>query len=516
MKKIIELDLSPSESNWDSEIRTLISAMIQVPVNEISAVKLLKRSLDARQKEIRIHHIVEVFINEVPEENPEYQFHYQNVSDKQRIIIVGAGPAGLFAALRLLELGVKPVIIERGKKVGDRKADIADINKKRIIDPDSNYCFGEGGAGTFSDGKLYTRSTKRGDVKRILYQLTHHGAIPDILVDTHPHIGTDKLPGIISQIRETILSNGGEIHFGRRVTDIIVHDGKAKGVTSGENIYEGEALILSTGHSSRDIYKILAKKKILIEPKPFAVGLRIEHPQQLIDSIQYHNAVRNPFLPAASYSLACQAGKKGVFSFCMCPGGSIVTASTKPKELVLNGMSNSLRNQPFANSGIVVTVDEKDFADIHGYPLSGINFQEELESKAFIAGGSDLTAPAQNMIDFVENKLSGKLNATSYYPGIANAPLQELLPGFIVTRLQEAFNIFGKKMKGYLTNEATLLGVETRTSSPVRIPRDSVTLEHLEIANLYPCGEGAGYAGGIISSAIDGQRCAESAAKKIH
>jgi len=515
MKKIIEIDLSPSESPWDTDIKTLVSAIILVPPEEITAIKLLKRSVDARQRDIRIHHTLEVFVNETPEENPLYKFHYKNVSECPRVIIVGAGPAGLFAALRLLELGLKPVIIERGKKVEERKSDIADINKKRIIDPDSNYCFGEGGAGTYSDGKLYTRSTKRGDVKRILHQFTEHGAVDDILVDAHPHIGTDKLPAIISKMRNTILNNGGEIHFGQRVTDIIIRDNQAKGVvTSNENKFEGEAVILATGHSSRDIYDVLLMNKILIEPKPFAVGVRIEHPQQLIDSIQYHSTERNQYLPAAAYSLACQAGNKGVFSFCMCPGGTIVTASTQPQELVLNGMSNSQRNQPFANSGLVVTVDEIDFMK-DADPLSGIRFQEQIERNAFIAGGSNLGAPAQRMMDFAENKISASLNSTSYFPGIVSTPLHELLPRFITTRLQEAFTVFGNKMKGYLTNEATLLGMETRTSSPIRITRDSETLEHKGVANFYPCGEGSGYAGGIVSSAIDGQRCAESVAKKI-
>ena len=517
MKKIITLSLNPQQSADSSLFKNIISEEINIPENEINGIKLLKRSIDARQKQIQIHHTFEIFVNEIPYKNKIYNLKYVNVLNCKQVIIVGAGPAGLFAALRFLELGIKPIIIDRGKKVEERKFDIAAINKDRIINTNSNYCFGEGGAGTYSDGKLYTRSTKRGDVNKILHIFNEHGASQDITIDSHPHIGTDKLPKIISNIRNTILNNGGEFHFEKKITDIIISDNKAKGVITNDKIkFEGEAVILATGHSARDIYEIFNSKNILIESKPFAVGVRIEHLQQQIDSIQYHSKDKNPYLPAATYNVACQSDGKGVFSFCMCPGGTIVNASTSPNELVLNGMSNSQRNLPFANSGMVVTVDENDFPEFknHG-ALAGLRFQEYIEQAAFKAGGSNYSAPAQRMIDFVENKISDKLNETSYFSGIISAPLHELLPSFITKRLQDAFRIFDNKMKDYLTNEATLLGVETRTSSPVRIPRDKNSLEHVQIKNLFPCGEGSGYAGGIVSSAIDGERCADAAAKII-
>ncbi|MFA4850957.1 MAG: NAD(P)/FAD-dependent oxidoreductase [Bacteroidales bacterium] len=522
MKLIVELSLTPQDAVSSLKYKSFISQKEKIAIENISGIRLLKRSIDARHRHILIHHTFEVFIDEPFIIPKPYDFCYKNVSSKPRVIIAGAGPSGLFAALRLIELGIKPVIIERGKSVNERKYDIVAINKKRIINPDSNYCFGEGGAGAFSDGKLYTRSTKRGDVNRILQIIHEHGASQNILVDSHPHIGTDKLPAIIASIRTTILDNGGEIHFNQRITDIIIRDGQAKGVkTLDGSIFEGSAVILATGHSARDIYNLLHAKNILIEQKSFAIGLRIEHPQQLIDSIQYHSKIKDPCLPAAIYSLACQSGEKGVFSFCMCPGGTIVTASTGQEELVLNGMSNSQRNLPFANSGIVVAVNEKDLAEsprvlggMNFGPLAGLKFQEKIEKAAFIAGGSNLSAPAQRMIDFTEKKLSANLNKTSYHPGIISFPLHEFLPSFICECMQEAFKMFNKKMKGYLTNEATLLGVETRTSSPVRILRNPVSLEHIQIKSLYPCGEGAGYAGGIVSSAIDGERCAESAVKK--
>jgi len=517
MKKIIEIDLSPFEVSENKDMKFLLSRKIHVPVSSITGVKLLKRSIDARKQNILIHQSFEVWLDEVPQEEQKYNFAYQDVSDKPRVIIVGAGPAGLFAALRLIELGLKPVVVERGKTVEERKFDITAINRKRLIDPDSNYCFGEGGAGTYSDGKLYTRSTKKGDVNRILHIFHLHGANQEILIDSHPHIGTDKLPQIIAKMRTSILDHGGELQFGQRISDIIIRDGKAIGVVTNENTkFEGEAVILATGHSAHDVYEMLSRNNILIEAKPFAVGVRVEHPQSLIDSIQYHSSQRDPNLPAATYTLTSQAGGRGVFSFCMCPGGTIVTASTSQEELVLNGMSNSQRNQPFANSGIVVTVDEKDFKPYEKFgPLAGLKFQEAIEKNAFLAGGSDLKAPAQKMTDFLNDKLSATLNETSYFPGVQSAPLHEILPKFITSCLKEAFGIFNKKMKGFVADEATLLGVETRTSSPVRIPRNNDSLEHTQIANLYPCGEGSGYAGGIVSSAIDGERCAELAARKL-
>jgi uncharacterized protein len=517
MKKIITLPLLPCEAADDKKFRLQLSQKINISENEIEAFRIIKRSIDARQRQVLIHHTVEVFIGEKPSAGKPYNFTYRNVSGKKQVIIVGAGPAGLFAALRFLELGIKPVILDRGKAVEDRRSDIAAINKQRIIDPDSNYCFGEGGAGTYSDGKLYTRSTKRGDVNKILQVFHAHGASEDILIDSHPHIGTDKLPKIIAAIRNTILNNGGEIHFGKRVTGFLLQNGKARGVvTSDDAQFPGESVILATGHSARDIYEMLHDKKILLEHKPFAVGVRIEHPQQHIDSIQYHSKLKDPFLPPAIYGLTCQSDGKGVFSFCMCPGGTIVTASTSPGELVLNGMSNSRRNQPFANSGIVVSTDEKDLDEFKAFGvLAGLKFQEDLERNAFTAGGSDYSAPAQCLNDFMENRISDRLNETSYFPGIKSVPLHETLPSFLTRRLQEAFPVFDKKMKGFLTNEATLLAVESRTSSPVRIPRDKDTLEHPQVPGLYPCGEGSGYAGGIVSSAIDGENCAQASAKKI-
>jgi uncharacterized FAD-dependent dehydrogenase len=514
MKKIVEIDIPPYNTYETVDWKSLISEKNNVPADSISGIKLLKRSIDARRHRILIHHVFEVYTEgELP--SKPYTFNYKDIHDKSRVIIVGAGPAGLFAALRLIELGIKPIIIERGKKVEGRKLDITAISKNRIINPDSNYCFGEGGAGTFSDGKLYTRSTKRGDVNRILNIFHVNGAVDEILVDSHPHIGTDKLPAIIGSIRNTILNCGGEIHFGHKVNSLIIKEGIVKGViTEGKNNFEGDAVILATGHSATDIYEMLDAVNISLEEKPFALGLRIEHPQQLIDNIQYHGVERGEYLPAAIYSLVSQVDGRGVFSFCMCPGGSIVSASTSPGELVLNGMSNSRRNLSFANSGIVVSVEEKDTKEFTG-ALAGLHFREKLEKEAFIAGGADLTAPAQRMLDFVEGKTSSNLPKTSYFQGVKSVPLHEFLPDFVSYRLQEAFKIFDKKMKGFLTNEAILLGIESRTSSPVRIPRHPETLEHLQVTNLYPCGEGAGYSGGIVSSAIDGERCAEAVAKKI-
>ena len=437
------------------------------------------------------------------------------VNDAPRIVIVGSGPAGLFAALRLIQLGYKPIILERGKEVSDRKRDIAKLNRESIVDEDSNYAFGEGGAGTFSDGKLYTRSTKRGDVRNVLNQLIFHGADANIGVDAHPHIGTNKLPRIIQKIRETILNFGGEFHFNQRVDDFIIEENKIIGVKAGANSYQGEAVILGTGHSARGIYELMFEKDILLEAKAFAMGVRVEHPQSIIDSIQYHCEVRDEYLPAAAYSLVSQVNGRGVYSFCMCPGGFIVPATTSPNETVVNGMSPSMRNSKYANSGMVVQINLEDLDDYKQFGvLAGLRFQQDLERMAFNNGGLGQAAPAQRLVDFVKGKVSRDLPPTSYHPGIVSSPIHAWLPQHIGPRLQQGFKDFEKKMKGYLTNEAVILGVESRTSSPIRIPRDKISLEHPQISGLYPAGEGAGYAGGIVSAAIDGQRIAEAIAGK--
>ncbi|HNW99106.1 MAG TPA: NAD(P)/FAD-dependent oxidoreductase [Bacteroidales bacterium] len=515
MKKQIELAFTPEQFFHSENQKNIISKVLHVDLNDITGIRLVRRSLDARKQKIVYRCQYDVFISELPEQN-KFDIPFKNVTQSPVVIIAGAGPAGLFAALKCIELGMKPVIIERGKSVHDRRYDITNIHRERLINPDSNYCFGEGGAGTFSDGKLYTRSTKRGDVNRILQLFYMHGASAEILYDSHPHIGTDKLPPIIAAIRQTIEEYGGMFHFENRIVDIKIKDNSFESVvTSKGNEYHGKALILATGHSARDIFYLLERKKIFIEPSSFAVGFRVEHPQQIIDEIQYHQKSRGKYLPASAYSLAGQFGGKGVFSFCMCPGGTIVDSSTSQDELVLNGMSNSRRNQPFANSGIVVTVNENDFKSYGEGALSGLQFQKMLENIAFVAGGSNHFAPAQRMSDFCENKISSSFNTVSYRQGITSAPLSEIFPKVIISSIQEAFTEFDKKMKGFYTNEATLFAVESRTSSPVRITRDAHTLEHIQIKNLFPCGEGAGYAGGIVSSAIDGERVAEAVAKKI-
>ncbi|HLK31323.1 MAG TPA: hypothetical protein VKT28_22275, partial [Puia sp.] len=424
-------------------------------------------------------------------------------------------PAGLFAALKCIESGIKPIILERGKDVRARRRDLAILNKEGIINPESNYCFGEGGAGTYSDGKLYTRSTKRGDVNRILNLLVQFGAEENILFDAHPHIGTNKLPHIITKIREQIINSGGEFLFEKKMVDFIIADEKIKSVkTADENTFDADAVILATGHSARDIFHLLHNKKILIESKPFALGVRIEHPQHLIDNIQYHCSTRGNYLPPASYSLVEQVKGKGVFSFCMCPGGIIAPASTDNHELVVNGWSPSKRNNPYANSGMVVSVDEKDISSFNKYgALATMYFQQAVEQKAFESGGGKFVAPAQRMIDFVEGKISSSLPACSYLPGIHSSSLKDVLPDFIYDAIKNAFVAFGKKMKGYYTNDAIVVATESRTSSPVRIPRDHILLNHPQIKNLYPCGEGAGFAGGIVSAAMDGENVAALVAK---
>jgi len=477
-----------------------------------------KRSIDARSREIKINLELDVFIGETPVPGPAYHFDFKNVASKPPVIIVGAGPAGLFAGLKLLELGLKPIILEQGKDVQSRRRDLAAINKDHIVNPTSNYCFGEGGAGTYSDGKLYTRSNKRGDIKRILELLVLHGALNDILIDAHPHIGTNKLPKLVSNIRETILVHGGEIHFETKVDDLIIKDSEIKGVTSSSSTFEGLGVILATGHSARDIFELLHHKGIHIEAKPFAMGVRIEHSQELIDNIQYHGTPRGKYLPPSPYTLAAQTifdkKQRGVFSFCMCPGGFIVPAATAPGEVVVNGMSPSKRDSKFANSGIVVAIETEDLAAYQKFgPLAGLMMQKELEQKACLIAGCTQSAPAQRMMDFMNGKVSSTLLDTSYIPGLTSVSMDEVLSFDFATRLREGFQAFGQKMKGYLTNEAQIVGVESRTSSPVRVPRDKTSLEHVQIKRLFPCAEGAGYAGGIVSAAMDGEACAEKLAE---
>ncbi|MDB4292736.1 FAD-binding protein [Maribacter sp.] len=477
-------------------------------------IKVQRKSIDARKPSIYFNYKLEVYINEPMPATSAYSFDYKDVSKAKPIHIIGFGPAGMWAALRCLELGYKPIVLERGKNVQERRRDLKAINQDHIVNEDSNYCFGEGGAGTYSDGKLYTRSLKRGDVRRVFESLVHHGATEEILVDAHPHIGTNKLPKIVQNIRETIIKFGGEVHFNTKVTDFIIADNQLKSITlSNSKEMEVHRVILATGHSARDIFYLLDKKKIPLKAKSFAMGVRVEHPQHIIDSIQYHcRGERNELLPAAAYSLVHQSKSRGVYSFCMCPGGFIVPAATAPGEVVVNGMSPSKRNNLYANSGIVVEINVDE--DLYKYEkfgeLRGLEYQKNLERLAFTAGGRSQVAPSQRLTDFVEGKLSADLNSTSYQPGLKSAPLHSLLPKFIGGRLRAGFAEFGKKMKGYYTAEANVVGVESRTSSPVNIPRNE-QLEHPEIKGLFPCGEGGGYAGGIVSAAMDGERCAEAA-----
>jgi uncharacterized FAD-dependent dehydrogenase len=513
MSKNIVLNLSPSVA-FDSEL--LQEAILRASGKNEVGVRVLKRSIDARKHPVRVRVEAEVFDEEMPP-FMDYRLDELDVSNAPKAIIVGAGPAGLFAAIKFIESGIKPVILERGKDVRARRRDIAAINKDNIVNPDSNYCFGEGGAGTYSDGKLYTRSKKRGDVRRILEILVSHGATQNILIDAHPHIGTNKLPKVIESIREWILASGGEIHFETRVTDLLIDKDEIIGVDTEGEKYVGECVVLATGHSARDIYELLERKKIDIRAKPFALGVRVEHPQALIDQIQYHCDVRDAHLPAASYTLVNQvdfdAINRGVFSFCMCPGGFIVPSATSPGEVVVNGMSPSRRDSKFANSGIVVAVEPQDIQGFEKYgALSHMKFQESIEQAACAMAGGTQRAPAQRLTDFVARRVSNSLPATSYQPGTHSVEMGEVLPTFISERLRKAFRFFGKKMKGYMSEEAIILGVESRTSSPVQIPRDKETREHIQVKRLFPSGEGAGYAGGIISAAIDGERCAEQAA----
>lgn len=553
MQKKISLKVLPSEAEDDNALKRFLAQACAVKPSQISGYTILKKSIDARSRQqVWVQLTVNVFIDEPYQAPGLSPLELKDVHNAKRtVIVIGAGPAGLFAALRLSELGIKPIVLERGKDVRARRRDLAAINKEGVINPESNYCFGEGGAGTYSDGKLYTRSTKRGDVMKVLSTLVHFGADDKILYEAHPHIGTNKLPQIITAIREKIIACGGEVRFEKKVTDFVIENGEAKGVVvNGGDKILAHAIILATGHSARDIFHLLHSRNVEIHFKPFALGVRIEHPQNLIDSIQYHtaplppkgglsNTQPRPFeksiqggvslqsrlrsgvpatpplggrgvLPPASYSLVEQVQGKGVFSFCMCPGGIIAPAATAEGEIVVNGWSPSKRNNPYANSGIVVSVDEQNIQAYkkHG-PLAGLYYQQAIEQKAFSLGGGKLVAPAQRMVDFTANKVSSSLPDCSYLPGIHSASLKEALPAFVYEGLQTAFKEWGGRMRGYFTNEAVIVATESRTSSPVRIPRGD-DLQHPQLKNLYPCGEGAGYAGGIVSAAMDGERVADA------
>lgn len=528
MQQQIVLKLKPEEAANDFFITKSIAQTLAINTDSVTGFYKLKQSIDARSRQqVWINITLQAFINEpfVNRAIPTIEFNEVHKSSK-KVIVVGAGPAGIFAALKLTELGIKPIIIERGKDVRARRRDLAKLNKEGIVNPESNYCFGEGGAGTYSDGKLYTRSNKRGDINRILNLFVQFGADEKILIEAHPHIGTNKLPHIISSMRDKIIDCGGEVLFEKKLVDFIIQNETLKGIVTsdGDQLF-ADAVILATGHSARDIYQLLYQKNILIEAKPFALGVRIEHPQSIIDAAQYHCNLRGDYLPPASYSLVEQVAGKGVFSFCMCPGGIIAPASTNPKELVVNGWSPSKRNNAFANSGMVVSVELKDAFEyfkqtkqtnlLADNPLLLMEFQKTVETKAYEIGGGKFVAPAQRVVDFCNNKISINLPDCSYLPGIATANMNSVLPNFIYTRLQDGIKAFGKRMKGYYTNDAIVVATESRTSSPVRIPRNVDSLEHVQIQNLYPCAEGAGYAGGIVSAAMDGERVAQAIALKI-
>lgn len=518
MYKEVQLKLTPEQAANDNAVRSAIARELETDVEALTAIRLQKRSIDARKRQILLLEQYGVWIDEQPQPEELHLPGYRDVRNAKTVVVVGAGPGGLYAALRLIELGVRPVVIERGKDVSTRKIDLAQLNRNHTVDPESNYSFGEGGAGTFSDGKLFTRSTKRGDIRKILEVFVHHGASKEILIDAHPHIGTDKLPYIIKAMRETIISSGGEVRFQAKMTDLIINDSTVRGVILADGTtINAEAVILATGHSARDVYELLDRRSIALEAKTWAMGVRVEHPQELIDEIQYHSPEgRGDFLPAATYSLSTQVAGRGVYSFCMCPGGFIVPAMTELNQMVVNGMSPSRRNSPFANSGIVVEIRPEDIGEYQNDGvLGGMHYQQTLESMAYYNGGHGITAPAQALADFVEGHLSVNLPDTSYIPGVMSSPMHFWLPENIGERLRKGFAAFDSQAHGFVTNDAMILGVESRTSSPVRIPRDNETLQHIQIHGLYPCGEGAGYAGGIVSSAIDGELCAEKCAAYI-
>ncbi|MFV0392212.1 MAG: FAD-dependent protein [Paludibacteraceae bacterium] len=517
MKTHLQLILTPEQAFKEELLHQEIAKKLHLDTNEIKGVRISRKSIDARSTP-KINIAVEVLVNEIPEEL-KVELDYKFVGDKTSVLVVGAGPAGFFAALKLLKLGIKPILIDRGKEVHERKVDIAQLNRNKGVNPDSNYCFGEGGAGTFSDGKLYTRSKKKGNVQGVLETFHFHGADDKILYEAHPHVGSDKLPLIVESMRKTIISYGGEVHYDQTVSNLLIENDKVRGCkTESGKIFEADALILATGHSAHNIYEMLHKQNIELEPKGFAMGVRVEHPQNLIDSIQYHTKKRDEYLPAAAYSLVEQVDGRGVYSFCMCPGGHIVPAGTSSESIVVNGMSVSRRNSPYANSGIVVEIQPDDVpVEFEKFGvLKGLKFQQYVENLAFRNnGGKGITAPAQRLQDFVNGRLSADLPECSYLPGVVSSPLHFWLPELISKRLRQAFKLFDRKMHGYLTNEAVILGVESRSSSPIRIPRDPDSLQHIRIKGLFPAGEGAGYSGGITSSAIDGENCAMKAAEYI-
>ncbi len=513
MKYNIEINILPEYINDEKYIISKASKRLKLTPVQVTSFNIIRRSLDARKKPV-YRLAIEVYVGEKSKESIE-MLNYIPVRSNKKVIIIGFGPAGMFAALRLIELGIKPIIVERGKDVQKRRRDIRALQQEHIVNADSNYCFGEGGAGAYSDGKLYTRSNKRGNVKKVLKIFVQHGASKDILIDSHPHIGSNILPKVVSSIRQIIIDNGGEIYFNSKVTDFIIVQDELKGtIVNSDKEIMGDAVILATGHSARDIYYLLYKLNINIEPKPFAIGVRIEHPQPLINEIQYHSKGEFENLPAASYNLSCNVDGRGVYSFCMCPGGIIVPAATAPEEIVVNGMSLSRRNSPYANSGIVVSVGENEWKKYDDqYPFNGLNLQEEIEHLAFALANDSQSAPAQKVTDFVEGKFSQQLPGTSYIPGLTSVRLDTELPSYITQRIKKALFIFNKKMKGYYTEEAQIVAAETRTSSPIRIPRNKISLMHEDIKGLFPSGEGAGYAGGIVSAAIDGENCADAVSR---
>ena len=519
-----QIRILPEQAANEEGIKRYLAKEKGLDVRTLNKVRVLKRSIDARQRTIFVNLKVRAYINEMPQDDQYVHTEYPDISSRPRVIVVGEGPGGLFASLRLIELGYRPVVLERGKDVRERKKDLSNITKTQKVDSESNYCFGEGGAGAYSDGKLYTRSKKRGSVDKILNVFCQHGANTNILADAHPHIGTDKLPRVIENMRNTIINCGGEVHFQTKMTRFILEGDRVIGVeavnlvTGTEENYRGP-VILATGHSARDVYRYLASSKIEIEAKGIAVGVRLEHPSQLIDQIQYHNRNgRGKYLPAAEYSFVTQVDGRGVYSFCMCPGGFVIPAATGPEQLVVNGMSPSNRGTAWSNSGMVVETHPEDVVQSEEElkdPLSMMYFQERVEKLCWQQANMKQTAPAQRMADFVNNRLSYDLPKSSYAPGIISSPLHFWMPSFVSKRLQEGFKTFGKNAHGFLTNEATLIAMETRTSSPVRIVRDRDTLMHVRIQGLFPCGEGAGYAGGIVSAGVDGERCAEMCAEYL-